>query len=185
MYFQTSLRDYERVRLRGSYQATGSFNISANYSYFKNGNSGGEQTFSFDSRNASVAVQWAPRNSKYFHFMGEYSRNTFWSDALYVVPQDFSRARSYYTDRGNSATGLVDVNFWGSRRAPRLSFGGSLWYSSGTRASHFYQPFARFTAPVFPHVDLNAEWRWYSLTEPSYLYESFRQHQAIFSIRLY
>ena len=185
VYFATSLSNYNRATIRATYNFKESLLFTFNYVYFNNDNPTLEHDFQFEGQTGTVGVQWSPRKSKYFRIVGEYARVNYWTNTTYYVPQNLTLATSAYNEVGNSATALVDVRFWNSARAPRIAFGGALWYSSGTRSSQYYQPMARFTAPVVRHVDLNAEWRWYSMTEPQYAYEDFRQNQAIVSIRLY
>jgi hypothetical protein len=185
VYFATSLRNYNRATIRGTYNLRESLLFTFNYIYFNNDNPSPEHDYASEGQTGTVGVQWSPRKSRYFRIVGEYSRVNYWSNTTYYMPQTLQLATSAYNEVGNSANTLVDVRFWNSARAPRIAFGGSLWYSAGTRASQYYQPMARFTAPVVRHVDVNAEWRWYSLAEPQFAYEGFRQNQAIVSVRLY
>jgi hypothetical protein len=67
---------------------------------------------------------------------------------------------------------------------PKLSLGGSLFDSGGTRPTRYYQPFGKFLIPVGKHVQWNAEWRWYGLTQQTYLYEGFRSFQFTTGFRL-
>ncbi len=185
VYFATSLRNYNRATIRGTYNLRESLQFTFNYVYFNNDNPSAEHDFQFEGQTGTIGVQWSPRKSKYFRIVGEYARVNYWTNTTYYVPQTLQLATSAYNEVGNSANALVDVRFWNSARAPRLAFGGALWYSSGTRSSQYYQPMARFTAPIVRHVDVNAEWRWYSLAEPQFAYEDFHQNQALVSIRLY
>jgi hypothetical protein len=185
VYFRTGVRDYERVRLRGSYQPISTLTLTGTYSYFHNDNPGSDGGYRFDSRNTSAGFIWTPKSSKNMRFVGEYGRTTFWSDTMYIVPTDLSaRERSFYRDNGHSGTALIELGVPGLAYSPRVTFGGSMWRSTGSRPSHFYQPVVRLAVPVMPHMELNGEWRWYGLNEPYYRYENFRQHQAIFSVRL-
>jgi hypothetical protein len=185
VYFATSLKNYNRATLRASYRLNESLQLGVNYVFFNNSTPTPEHDYQFESQTGSLSLQWTPRKSKYFNIVGEYARVNYWSNTTYYMPQTLQLATSAYNEVGNSVTGLVDVRFWNSGRAPRIAFGGSMWYSSGTRGSQYYQPMARFTAPVVRHLDLNAEWRWYSLNEPQFAYENFRQNQFIVSVRLY
>jgi hypothetical protein len=184
-YFQTSLRDYNRFRLRASYQPLQTLTVSGVYSWFENENPGPERTYEFDNKTISANITWIPASVKNLRVIAEYARSNFWSDVDYRIPQTLQLARSYYQEKGHSGTSLVEIGIPGIARAPRVAFGGSLWYSTGTRQSEYYQPLARVIAPVAPHVDLNFEWRWFGFTEPLYIYENFRQHQALFSLRVY
>jgi hypothetical protein len=185
-YFRTSLRDYERVRIRGSFQPLNTFTLTSSYSYFNNDNPDPIGGYRFDSRNFSAGLVWVPKNSKNVRFLAEYARTTFTSDTRYVIPTDLANTdRSFYRDNGNSGTALIELGIPNVSRSPRISFGGSLWRSAGSRPSHFYQPMARISVPIISHMEWNAEWRWFGLNEPFYLSENFRQHQGVFSVRFY
>lgn len=67
---------------------------------------------------------------------------------------------------------------------PKLSFGGSLFASGGSRPARYYQPLARAGLAFKDRVEWNWEWRWYALTQAQYLYEGFRTHQFTSSLRL-
>jgi hypothetical protein len=92
-----------------------------------------------------------------------------------------------YRENGHSATFLVDagVPIRGQKWAPRISAGGSLYHSSGSRPTHYYQPVARISAPIVKHMEWNAEWRWWAMNEPYFRLENFRNHQMMFSVRMY
>ena len=68
--------------------------------------------------------------------------------------------------------------------APKLTFGGSLFVSSGSRPSRYYQPMAMFSAPLVKHLSWNAEWLWYGFGETFYMYEGFRDHMMLISLKL-
>jgi hypothetical protein len=182
-YFQTSLRDYRKFRLRGQFQPRQSLVFNGTFGYFDNTNPGPERTYDFESRHASLGVSWSPNNARNVRLMAEYGRTTFWSDVLYVIPDRLQFERNFYRDNGHSATSLVELSF--GSRAPRVSAGGSFWRSTGSRPSRLYQPLARVSMPIVSHMDWNAEWRWFGFTEPYQQFESFRGHQLIFSVRVY
>jgi hypothetical protein len=182
-YFQTSLRDYKRVRFRGQLQARADLMFTGSFAYFDNTNPGPERTYDFESRNTSLGVSWSPKNARHLRVLGEYARTTFWSDTLYIIPDELRFERNFYRENGHSGTTLLELAF--GSRAPRLSVGGSLYRSAGSRPSHYYQPLARLAVPIVKHMDWNAEWRWFGFTEPYLPFESFRGHQAIFSVRVY
>jgi hypothetical protein len=66
---------------------------------------------------------------------------------------------------------------------PRLGLGGSLFLSSGSRPTHYYQPLIRFTTPAYRRMSWYGEWRYYGFTEPFYLYEGFRTHLLAIGMR--
>jgi len=137
------------------------------------------------SRDNSASVTWAPNNSKRVTVTGEYTRATLRSDISYIVPQDFTTANSIYRDNVHEASTLVNLVIPGfGANGPRLSAGGSLFRSSGSRPTEFYQPTARFTAPPYKHMSWYGEWRYYGFAEPFYLYEGFRSQLVTIGLRL-
>ena len=69
-------------------------------------------------------------------------------------------------------------------QAAKLTFGGSLFASSGSRPTKFYQPLGRLSVPLHRRAALFADWRWYGLGERFYAYEGFRTHEFILGLRL-
>ena len=63
--------------------------------------------------------------------------------------------------------------------------GGSLYLTSGTRPTDYYQPVVRLNTPVFSHLDLFAEYRYYALSQQIYHFEGFRTHQGAVGIRIH
>jgi len=67
---------------------------------------------------------------------------------------------------------------------PRISLGGSLFSSTGSRPTQYYQPVAKAYFPVLPRTQWMFEWRWYNLGERYYQYEGFRTHHFMTGLRL-
>ena len=176
-YFRTSLQNYERARLRGRYQALRSLTVSANFSVLKNENPNPAVNYDFLSHDESVSFVWTPRDGKRFSLLGEYTRATLRSDISYIVPQTFESAPSFYRDNAHEANAVMDVLVPGfGAYSPRLSLGGSVFLSSGSRPTNYYQPLIRLMTPTHKHLAWYGEWRWYGLEEPFYMYEGFRTH---------
>jgi hypothetical protein len=184
-YFRTSLYNYQRVRMRARYQATNSLSFNASFSVLNNDNPTPGINYSFLSRDNSFSVMWAPAGGKRISLMADYSRSTFRSDLSYRVPQDGSTAFDHYRDNAHVATSVVEVALpsYGGM-TPKASFGGSLFVSSGSRPSSFYQPLARLSIPLAKHLSWNSEWRYYGFGEQFYLYEGFRAHIFMTGLRL-
>ena len=68
--------------------------------------------------------------------------------------------------------------------AGKLSGGGSLFVSTGTRPTSYYQPFGRLSVPLRKYLQWNTEWRWYGFGETAYMYEAFRAHTFLTGLRL-
>ena len=67
---------------------------------------------------------------------------------------------------------------------PRVAFGGSLFRSSGSRPTRFWQPVGRIALPVHPKLAIISEWRWYGFTQPFYRFEEFRTHLFTAGLRI-
>ena len=68
--------------------------------------------------------------------------------------------------------------------APKLTAGGMLFVSAGSRSTRYYQPLGRLSMPISKNIQWNTEWRWYGYSEPTYLYEGFRTHTFMTGFRV-
>ena len=117
--------------------------------------------------------------------LGEYSRTSVESNILYILPQIFAPAQSFYRENAHQASALLDFVLSSFHsRAPHLSVGGALYTAAGTRPTSFYQPLAKLSLPIGKHVDWVSEWRWYDFAEPVYLFEGFRTTQFSTGLRI-
>ena len=183
-YFRTSLQNYERARVRARYQALNSLVISANFSVLNNQNPNPAVNYDFLSHDASVSFAWSPKGGKRMSLVGEYTRATLRSDINYIVPETFQTAPSFYRDNAHEANAALDVLVPGfGGYSPRLSLGGSLLVTSGSRPTEYYQPLIRLTTPTRKHLAWYGEWRWYGFGEPFYTYEAFRVHMLTVGLR--
>jgi hypothetical protein len=184
-YFSTSLQDYQKARVRASYQALTSLSLSATFSVLNNTNPAAGIDYAFLSRDNSVSALWNPGGGKRITVLADYSRSTLRSDIDFLVPQTFQAAQSDYRENAHTGTALVEASLPPvNKLAPKLACGGSFFVSSGSRPTRYYQPVARFTVPLHKYVQWAGEWRWYALTENFYLYEGFRSNQFTTSLRL-
>lgn len=185
VYFRTSLNNYHRARARARYQATQSLAFQANFMVLDNQNPGADIRFDYRMRTNSFALFWTPAATRRITFTGEYDRSTLRSDISYLLPQFLSPALSSYRDNAHTATSLVEVALPGyAGLSPKLSAGGSLFISHGSRSTRYYQPIVRFLLPLTKHVSWNTEWDWYGYREESFLFEGFRTHVFNTGIRL-
>jgi hypothetical protein len=182
IYFRTDLNDYHKARARARYQLSTTLTVQANFQVLNNQNPATQIQYSFQSRDNSLAIFWTPKAGKRISFMGEYDRSTLRSSIDYLLPPFLSQAVSLERDNAHTATSAVDVALPGLPGA-KLEFGGSLFISSGTRASRYYQPLVRVSIPVVKHLQWNTEWRWYGYEEQFYLYEGFRTHMFATGLR--
>ncbi len=182
-FFRTSINEYQRGRVLARYQALPSLTLTFQFGILNNNNPAATR-YSFQSRDTSISAYWAPNGGKRVSFIGEYARGTVSSDISFIVPSTLQQALSTYRERSNTGTLLAEIPLPGSGVfQPRLDFGGSIFYSTGTRPSRYYQPFGRFRLPVGKHVAWYGEWRWYGFTQPTFLFEGFRSNQVTTGLR--
>jgi len=87
----------------------------------------------------------------------------------------------HYRDDGRHGSAFVDVRLY---RDARLSLGGSLSVSTGSRPTRYYQPRARLLAPLASSVSWTAEWRWFGFVEKVLRYDNFRTHAFSIGLQL-
>ena len=184
-YFRTSLYNYYRLRARARYQILPSLGLQANFAVLTNQNPSPDIRYDLQSRSNSVSAYWTPAGGKRISLMAEYSRTTLNSTINYLRLAFLIPSISLYRENGHTATSTLDIvlpKVGGI--APKLTAGGSLFVSSGTRATSYYQPLGRLSLPLQKHVQWNTEWRWYGFGETAYLYEGFRAHLFMTGLRL-
>jgi hypothetical protein len=184
VYFNTSLYDYQKVRTQARYQATGSLSLALDFTYLNNDNPTPGINYTFRSQQEAASIFWSPRNGKVFTFQGSYSWASIRSDIYYLVPQTLTPAISNDLEDAHTATTLFNLNLghWGVV-APKLTAGGSLFISSGTRPTSYYQPMAKLWVPLSKHVEAFAQWWFYGYGEAFYPYEGFGTHIAAVGLR--
>jgi len=174
-YFRTSLYNYQKMRARARYQIATTLALQASFSLLNNQNPTTGINYDFLSRQNSLSASWTP--SKRVTILGDYTRSTLRSNIGYLDPEFLSPALSSYRDNAHSASALIDLALPGyAKLTPRLSFGGSLFISSGSRPTTFYQPLARLSLPLHKGLVWKSEYRYYGYGETFYLYEGFRAH---------
>ncbi len=182
-YFRTSLNDYQRGRAMVRYSPVDGLEFTLRGTVLHNTNPDPAIDYRLLARDATLGVSWNPSRWKGLGVTGEYTRSTIHSTIGYLVPSTFASAISDYRENAHIATLLADLPTTHGRIAPKFSVGGSLYQSAGSRPTRYYQPLARLGLPVGEHFEVYGEWRWYSMTEPYYLYEGFRNHQFVTAIR--
>ena len=153
VYFRTSLYDYQKVRAQARYQATNSLSLALDFTYLNNQiRRRGSTTISGRSRNR-CRFSGRPAAGRSVTFQGSYSWSSLRSDIRYLVPQTLTPATSNYRDNAHTATALFNLNLghWGVV-APKLTAGGSLFISSGSRPTSYYQPMAKLWVPMSKHI---------------------------------
>ena len=174
-YFRTSLYNYQKMRARARSQVSPALALQASFSLLDNQNPTPGINYDFLSRQNSLSASWIP--SKRVSILGEYTRSTLRSNIGYLEPETLGPEVSLYRDNAHNASALIDVALPGyAKLTPRLAFGGSLFISSGSRPSTFYQPLARLSLPLHKGVLWKSEYRYYGYGETFYQYEGFRAH---------
>ena len=191
-YFQTSLYDYQKARIRGRYQASKSLSISASASVLNNRNPASANNtginYAFLARQESVSFFYMPAGGKFWDIQGGYTRSTLKSDIGYLDPEFLIPVTSLYRDNSHTATAMFDANIpvYGGVKA-KLSFGGSLFISSGSNPTKFYQPVGKLTVPFRKEAGWGTswvtEWRYYGFDEAFYLYQGFRAQMVTTGFR--
>ena len=182
IYFRTSLNNYNKARARAKYQWNSALSFQANFQVLNNQNPSPDIRYDFQSRNNSLAVYWTPGGGKRITVMGEYDRSTLRSDiaylALFLAP-----ATSSYRENAHTATSAIDLAVPGIAGA-KLTAGGSLFISAGSRPSRYYQPLMRLSLPFGKHLYWNTEWQYYGFGEQFYGFEGFRTHVFMTGLRV-
>lgn len=186
-YFRTSLHDYQSMRARARYQLLPSLGFSANFTYLNNENPTPGINYEFLSRYNTFSVYWTPGGGQRVSVLGEYARSSLRSDIFYLAPQDLTPERSLYRDNAHTANALAELPLPVYKRGdltPKVSFGGSLFRSSGSRPTRFWQPMGRVSLPLHRNVAVVSEWRWYGFAQPFYRFEEFRTHLFTAGLRI-
>jgi hypothetical protein len=185
VYFRTSLNDYQKARARAQYQATASITLQFNFRLLNTQNPAQSVQYDFHSQDESVAIYWTPNGGKRISFTGEYDRTALRSNVKYLSLPFLNSAVSSYRENAHTATSSIGLALPGyGGMTPRLEAGGSLFISSGSRPTSFYQPLVRLSLPLEKRVSWNTEWRWYGMGEQFYLYEGFRTHAFTTGLRV-
>jgi hypothetical protein len=184
-YFTTSLYNYNRLRARARYQVAASLMVQANFTVLDNQDPVPGLQYDFRSRDNSLSVNWAPNGGKRISLLAEYDRATIRSSINYLFTPFLTPDVSSYNDNAHIATSAIDVKIPAVKGiAAKLTMGGSLAITNGTRPSRFYEPLARLSIPAGKHVYWNTEWRWYGYGEQMFLYQGFRTHLFQTGLRL-
>jgi hypothetical protein len=165
------------------YQVLPSLSFQSNISLLNNSNHAPQIQYDFLSRDNSLAAYWTPKSGKHISVMGEYDRSTMHSTIGYLTLPFYTPAVSDYRDNAHTVTSAIDLVAPGALAA-KLTLGGSMFLSNGSRNSRYYQPLARLSFPVGKHAYWNTEWKYYDFQEDFYLYEGFRTHLFMTGLKL-
>jgi len=174
-FFRTSLQQYQKAHIRASYDVASSLHFAADFSLLNNSNPDPSVKLDFSSKVESASLFWTPNSGKWGNLLLDYSRSAVSSNILYLVPQTLTPAQSIYKENAHALTAVMTVKWF--------SFGGSMFISSGSRPTNYFQPLARLSIPLNKHLRWNTEWRYYSMSEAFYAFEDFRSNQLMTSLR--
>jgi hypothetical protein len=161
-----------------------SLSLAADFTMLDNQNPTPGVNYNFTSRQESASLYWSPLGGKYFDVEGSYTRSGIVSDIGYLNPSFLTPQVSRYVDDAHIATGLVNVKLPHSGIfTPKLTAGGSLFISSGSRPTSYYQPIVTVWLPLAKHVSWFTDWRYYGYGEAFYLYEGFHAHTVTTGLR--
>jgi hypothetical protein len=185
VYFRTSLYNYERVRAQGRYQATNSLSAWGDFTYLHNTNPTPGVEYKYHAVQETASLLWTPKGGKNWDFEGSYSRSAVYSDINYLNPGTLRPQPSLYRDNAHTVTALVNVNLPKYEGlTPKIVAGASVFLSSGSRPTQYYQPYGKIFFPVQKHVALFGEWAYYGYGETFYSYENFHAHLVTGGVRL-
>ena len=176
IYFRTSLQDYQKAHIRARYDLSPQWRFAGDFSLLYNNNPSPNIKLDYSAEVESVSVQYTPKAVKWANALVDYARSSVFSNIMYLVPNTLSPTPSIYHENGHSLSALATVKW--------VAFGGSLYISSGSRPTKYYQPLVRLTVPLHKHVEWISEWRWYSMNESFYAFENFQSNQFVTSLRL-
>jgi hypothetical protein len=172
------------VRIRARHQLPASIQLGVNFRFLDNQSPESEGGYQFRDMDTSVSLLWTPQNGKRMTLTGEYSRTAIRSDLTFLVPQTLQPARSFYRDNGHTASAILDLVMPPVKgRVGHFTMGGTLFVSSGSRPTNYYQPVIGLRVPVAPQIEIFGDWRWYNYSQTFYLYEGFRNHQILAGLR--
>jgi hypothetical protein len=182
-YFRTSLNQYQKGRIQGSYRATAQLTLLGSFSALSNQNPSPNIDLDYLGLQTSASVLWNPGTDKRIGFQGTYTRATIHSNIAFLIPQTLKLDQSRYRDNSHTIQGMFDLVIPGLRQA-RLSMGGNVFISSGSRPTSYFQPAGKFAIPLSRGVAWISEWTYYGYGESFYSYEGFRTHLITTGVRL-
>ncbi len=183
-FYRTGLQNYLKFRAQSRFTLPKNLFFTAGVNFLDNRNPDVGLYAKYTSAVESASLQWLPASHK-ISLIADYTHSDIKSDINYLIIFPFSDSnRSLYQDNAHSASLMAELALPGKGLLkPKLSFGGSLVTTEGSRPSRYYQPQGKLLLPLHRHVQLYAEWQWYALHQPLYYYEGFRAHTLMTGVR--
>jgi hypothetical protein len=193
-YFRTSLYDYQKIRAQARYQVLKTLSLAADFTALLNDNPVPGVKYSFRTQQQSLSLFWSPEKipGQILNLEGSYTRATVYSDIGYLDPGSLQAESSLYRDNAHIGSALVNIKLprglrkdaaHGTAAGPKITAGGSLFISSGSRPTSYYQPLATLWLPIGKKISWFAEWRYYGYGEVFALYEGFRANLVTTGLR--
>ena len=147
-YFRTDLHNYQKARAQARYQFATGWSASGDFNLLNNQNPAIDIRNDYLARQELISLFWSP-NGKRFDAQGTYTRSTVRSNILFLTPQDLLPQESVYRENAHILTALWNVKLpQVGRLMPKLTGGGSVFTSSGSRPTTYYQPLVKLWAPT-------------------------------------
>jgi hypothetical protein len=179
--FRMSPNDYQKVRAKARYQAVKSLGLTADFTELLNQYPAPAVSSHYRAQQASISLFWSP--ATVWNLQGSYTRSTVYSNIGYLDPGTLQPQTSLYRDNAHTATALVTLNpTRGSAIRPKITVGGSIFVSSGSRPTTYYQPIV--TLWLEKHFTWFSEWRYYGYGEAFYVYGNFRTNLVTAGLRI-
>lgn len=189
-YFRTSLYDYQKVRAQARYQALKTLNLAADFSALLNNNPTPGVNYNFRTQQESLSMFWSPGKvpGKVIDFEGTYTRSTVYSNIGFLDPGSLGKDTSLYRDNAHIASALLNLKLARGKKKDagemaHITAGGSLFISSGSRPTSYYQPLVKLLVPVGKKITWFAEWRYYGYGEIFQMYEGFHANLMTTGLR--
>jgi hypothetical protein len=184
-YYRTSLYNYHKGRARARYQLNTSLSVSASFNVLTNNNPTVGINYNFTTKQESLSFLYARGGGKIWSLEGSYTHSSLRSDIGFLDPEFLILEVSLETDNSHTASGFFNTNFpVGRDLKAKLSLGGSLFISSGSNPSRFYQPVSKLSVPFHKNISWVTEWRYYGFDQIFYVYQGFRSQMVTTGVRL-
>jgi len=182
-YFRTSLYDYQRIRAMGRFSFWKHWQVSGDFRIMNNHNPLAGTSYKFITHQESLTLIYTPR-SKTVNADVTYEHCGYHSNVTFLIPQNLTPGDSVFNENCHRISGMLNASVKGFRKQTvTLEAGGSAVLTSGSNPASYYQPTAKFTAPMIKNVALFGEWRYYGFGELFYQYQSFRAHLVTVGLR--
>lgn len=183
-FYRNGLQDYEKLRIQSRFTLPQNLFLTLGVNYLDNRNPDLGVYAKFTSAVESASLQWLP-SSHWISLIADYTHSQIKSDINYITIFPFNDLnQSRYLDNATSASTMAEIALPGKGLIkPKLSFGGSVVSTAGSRPSRYYQPQGKLLLPLTNHIHLYSEWQWYALHQPFYSYEGYRAHTILSGVR--